>query len=82
MIIARDRVVEDPNFRQRFIAVLQIPTYFQLTKVMFYDTLQQICDKKNLIKFHYQKMADNNKEAMVLQQFSGGRYDEIGVVMK
>ena len=27
------------HFRQRYMVMLAIPTYYQMTKVMFYDTL-------------------------------------------
>lgn len=41
----------DEEMRQRFITMLNIPTYKQMKYVMFYDVLQQLCDKVNLLKF-------------------------------
>ena len=55
-MICRDRVLKSQLFRRRFVAQLQIPTYCQLKKVMFFDVIQQLCDKKNFQLFHKERL--------------------------
>lgn len=40
------------------MALLKIPMYSQMSKVMFYDVLQQLCDKINLKNFRQIKKGD------------------------
>ena len=51
--------------------MLAIPTYFQMTKVMFYDTLQQLCDKKNQMQFNKEVFKEDAKKSEVIRHFGG-----------
>ena len=49
--------------------MLTIPLYKQLSYVMFYDVLQMLCHKVNLVNFNKQKIKDDRRKAKVLKQF-------------
>ena len=54
LVIFHKRVLADADLRRRFLTKLNIPTYHQMRKVNFTDTLQQLCDKVNLLNFKTQ----------------------------
>jgi hypothetical protein len=66
LVIFPDKIAKNARIRTKFIAKLQIPTYCQLTKVMFYDVLQQLCNKKNLMLFNDGKMKESIRKRLVL----------------
>ena len=39
IIVLHELLIKDENHRKRFIGKLNIPTYYQFRKVMFYDVL-------------------------------------------
>lgn len=51
LVIFKDKILENKSIRDRFLRKLNIPTYYQLKKINFYDTLQQLCDKVNLLNY-------------------------------
>lgn len=55
--------------RRRFLSYLNIPTYYQLKKVMFYDVLQQLCYRVNLVLNNKDALQDKKIEQMGLQAF-------------
>jgi hypothetical protein len=55
--------------RRRFLSYLNIPTYYQLKKVMFYDVLQQLCYRVNLVLNNKDALQDKKIKQMGLQAF-------------
>ena len=51
LIVFVDHVAKVKTMRKIFLRQLNLPTYYQLKKVAFMDTLQQLCDKVNLLHF-------------------------------
>ena len=51
LVLFKERIIRDKSTRKRFISKLNIPLYYQLQKVSFTDTLQQMADKVNLYTF-------------------------------
>ena len=50
LIVLRQPILNDPETRKLYIALLRIPMFDQFKKVMFYDVLQQLCHKVSLLK--------------------------------
>lgn len=49
------------------MAMLKIPMYDQLKMVMFYDVLQQLCDKVNLMNFNKDKITEGSQKSKALK---------------
>ena len=64
LVIDHAKVSESLLERKQFVARLGIPTYDQLKKVMFYDTLQQLCYMKNLRIFNESKAFNTKKKVL------------------
>lgn len=77
-----DKVSKDKVLRQRLIGKLNIPTYNQVKQVMFYDVLQQLCDKINLVKFNEKHLKQSSAQRNVLAKFgmAPSATDEISVI--
>ena len=46
-------VIDHSSFRHRIIQNLDIPTYDNFTRVMFYDVLQQLCNQ--IVSYYHNK---------------------------
>lgn len=60
--------------------MLQIPTFNQITHVMFYDTLQQLIHLKHIQKYNRQQISENQLEAKVLRQFGLKSPDDLELI--
>ena len=65
LLIQPERMAKDEHFRELFCAKLNIPTFDKMTKAMFYDTLQQLCDIQNLVTYHDKAEESKKKEKEV-----------------
>ena len=84
LIVLRELILEDENARNRFIGKLKIPLYEQFKKVMYYDVLQQLCHKKNLLEFNKEKINKERIMMTMLKAFGAkftDSYDPINIVM-
>ncbi len=70
MIFAED-IKNDTKFRREFICFLDIPLYDQFKKVMFYDVLQQLADKVNLMNFNKKHVNELSVAQKAIQQITG-----------
>lgn len=71
LVIFRKDILKDPRKLRVFLCRLNIPTYYQMTKVHFTDTLQQLVDRKNQYQFWTEKRSDEEKaQARVLAMFT------------
>mmetsp|Transcript_30965 Transcript_30965/g.38295 ORF Transcript_30965/g.38295 Transcript_30965/m.38295 type:complete len:125 (-) Transcript_30965:534-908(-) len=68
--------------RRRYLAMLNIPTYSQLRQVMFYDVLQQICDKVNFYNFNKENIEAERARIKALKSMGiKGVKDELNLIM-
>lgn len=64
-------IVKDNSvFRKRMIIMLDIPTYKCFTEVMFFDVLQQICNKKVEIHHNAERIKENKQKLKIIKLFS------------
>ena len=81
LIIWHEKVLTNFTHRRRFVALLSIPTYDQFKKVMFYDVLQQLCDKKNLLK-HSEELKEQVEKSKILRRFDTSHIqDDLNTLM-
>ena len=67
--------------RRRFLAKLAIPTYCQMKKIMFYDTLQCLCDKKNLLTFNQEMIQKDKVKIETLRKLGVMVQDDLAMIM-
>jgi len=65
-VIFKSIILENKVMRRRLLAKLSIPTYFQLKKVNFTDTLQQLCDKINLLNYRQELISEEYTKKMAI----------------
>lgn len=63
-------VKDNSTFRKRMIIMLDIPTYKKFTEVMFFDVLQQICNKKVEIHHNAERIKENKQKLKIIKLFS------------
>ena len=61
--------------------MLKIPLYDQMHKVMFYDVLQQLCDKVNLKNFSKERNRDQRVIGHAMTLLGLKNQDELDVIM-
>ena len=83
LIIMHEEILKDQHLRRRFLAMLNIPTYDQLKKVMFYDVLQQLADKVNFLEFNRNRFESERQRVKVFARLGiKGVKDELQLIMQ
>ena len=67
LVVLIDKLENNPATLRKFITMLTIPMYKQLTHVMFYDVLQMLCHKVNLVNFNKDRVKADRRRAKVLR---------------
>jgi Ca2+-binding EF-hand superfamily protein len=76
MMLFADKIEKSEEFRARLIVSLDIPTYQNFKKVMFYDVLQQVVN--HIVKLHHnrEKIAENKAILKVLKALQQKAHDD------
>ena len=64
--IHQSNIEDSQHFRESLVSALQIPTFGQFKKVMFYDILQKMCYRAFKISHNIDRIKENLKKAKVI----------------
>ena len=69
MIPEADKIAEDPVQRVKFIHNLEIPTFEDLSKVNFYDTLAMLCNQVVRAGHNKDRAIKNKNRLQAIKRF-------------